>query len=303
MHFNKNSRHLSINKIFISKAEIKHSNNKAILTLYAYNREKISLLNKIRYLKNSFFRKMEILRSNYADINSGIGVFFYAEPEGIEKKEIFNKERIKNLQNKTIIALLNKELLLLRKYKLKLNLNKYKFEEKLLYKLKNLIIKYYNKKIEFNIVNMKSIILNSDLFTKIVTLKIKKRKSNILGIMDIILNKAVLPKVNKIKEKSLYLKKVDFNLINNMFKVLNISSILNNNNLSELLNKLYFNIFLNTPLYFSGGHNEANIKNYQKIYEIIFNSINFKNMGGIRLEVKGRLTKRYRADRAMFKLR
>jgi hypothetical protein len=308
LHFNKNSRRLSLNKIFISKAEIKHSNSKAILTVYAYNREKIALLNKIRDLKISFYREIKILCSKFADINFGCeAAVAVAGPASPTKKKEIN-----NLKIKTIIALLSKELLLLRKYKLKLNLNKYKFEEKLLYKLKNLITKYYNKKIEFNIVNIKSIILNSDLFTKIVTVKLKKRQSNILGIMDIILNKAVLPQVNKIKEKSLDLKKVDLNLISNMFKVLNLSSIaarraLNTNNLSELLNKLYFNIFLNTPLYFRGRRNDAGLgcekKDYQKIYEIIFNSINFKNMGGIRLEVKGRLTKRYRADRATFKLR
>ena len=56
---------------------------------------------------------------------------------------------------KSIKALLCKELILLRKYKLKLSLNNYKFEEKLLYKLKNFIVKYYNKKVEFNIVNLK----------------------------------------------------------------------------------------------------------------------------------------------------
>jgi hypothetical protein len=35
---------------------------------------------------------------------------------------------------------------------------------------------------------------------------------------------------------------------------------------------------------------------------MIFDSIKYKNMGGIRLEAKGRLTKRYRADRALFKI-
>ena len=40
-------------------------------------------------------------------------------------------------------------------------------------------------------------------------------------------------------------------------------------------------------------------KDYIKIYKLIFNSINYKNMSGIRLEVKGRLTKRYRADRSI----
>jgi hypothetical protein len=114
--------------------------------------------------------------------------------------------------------------------------------------------------------------------------------------MDTILNKVVLPKVNRIVEKSL--KKKNFNILENKYKYLNISFILNNNNnnLSELLNKLYYNIIKD---YYNNNLN----KDYFRIYEIIFNSINYKNMGGIRLEAKGRLTKRYRADRSIFKVR
>jgi len=40
-----------------------------------------------------------------------------------------------------------------------------------------------------------------------------------------------------------------------------------------------------------------------KLYNIIFNSINYKNVNGIRLEIRGRLTRRYRADRTVYKLR
>ena len=53
---------------------------------------------------------------------------------------------------------------------------------------------------------------------------------------------------------------------------------------------------------YNQNNNNLN-KDYSKIYEIIFNSIKYKNIGGIRLEVKGRLTKRYRADRSVFKVR
>ena len=48
-------RSYSLNKIFASKAEIKHTNNKAILTVYVYNREKISLLKKIKKFKYKNF--------------------------------------------------------------------------------------------------------------------------------------------------------------------------------------------------------------------------------------------------------
>jgi hypothetical protein len=270
-------RSSSLNKIFASKAEIKHTNNKAILTVYVYNREKISLLKKIKRLKKAFFNKVKLL--------------IY------KNKKIFGfyNEDSNNIYNKSIKALLYKNLILLRKYKLRLSLNKYKFEEKLLYKLKNFIIKYYNKKVEFNIVNIRSVIFHTDFFTKIVTSKLLSRKTNILAAMDTILNKVVLPKVNRIVEKSL--EKKSLNFLEKNYKNLNLSYILNNNNnLSEVLNKLYYNIIID---YYNNNLN----KDYFRIYEIIFNSINYKNMGGIRLETKGRLTKRYRADRAIFKVR
>ena len=58
-------RYLSINKIYVSKAEIKHTNNKAILTVYVYNREKISLLRKILIIKKSFYKKIRNLNLAY----------------------------------------------------------------------------------------------------------------------------------------------------------------------------------------------------------------------------------------------
>lgn len=48
---------------------------------------------------------------------------------------------------------------------------------------------------------------------------------------------------------------------------------------------------------------EGAASNTAKLYNIVFNSIKYKNMGGIRMEVKGRLTPRYRADRSVYKLR
>jgi len=189
------------------------------------------------------------------------------------------------LYNKIIKRLLIKELILLRKYKLKLNLNLYKFEEKLLFKLKNLIIKLYNKKVEFNIINLKSIMLNSDIFTNLFTLKIVNNKNiNIIRIMRIFFKKVLLANTNSVVEKSIAIKGVDFSLIENKFKSLNISSILKNNDITELYKDLF------------------NIK-YNKINKEIFNSIKYKNIGGLRLEVKGRLSKRNRADRSISKIK
>lgn len=274
LHIKKYKNHKSFNKIFVSKAEVKHNNNKAIITVYVYNREKISLLKRIKFIEDYYFRI-----ANY--------IKFLEFP-----KELYINPS--TIYLKFVKATFIKELILLRKYKLRLNLNKNKFEEKLLFKLKNLIVKFFNKKVEFNIVNLKSIIFNSDFFTRMLAQK-TKNNNNVLKTMNKILNKVVIPKVNKIIEKSATIKSIDFNLLENRFKSLNVSSILNNNNLWELLNNLYYNVYSNSKDFFN--------KNYAKIYEIIFNSIKYKNIGGVRLEAKGRLSKRSRADRSKFKVK
>jgi transcription initiation factor IIE alpha subunit len=52
-------RKLSSSKIFISKGEFKHTNNKVIITLYVFNKQKINYLFKLkkRYL-NKFFKNI-----------------------------------------------------------------------------------------------------------------------------------------------------------------------------------------------------------------------------------------------------
>ena len=42
----------SYNTIFVSSAEVKHTNSKAIITIYIYNRQKIVLQKKIKQLKS-----------------------------------------------------------------------------------------------------------------------------------------------------------------------------------------------------------------------------------------------------------
>jgi hypothetical protein len=292
-------KRLSLNNIFVSKAEIKHNNSKATITIYTYNREKLILLKKIKMIKKIFYKKILYLLYSNEKLNPG--------------KFVTNST---DLRLKTILTLLHKELILFRRFKLKLSLNKYKFEEKFLYKLSKLISKFYNKKVEFNLINMKSIILNSDFFTKILSLKLQNRKANILRLMNIILNKVKFPEVNRVREKSRSVRSVNLDLISNKYLNANLNSIISTSTmlgkykLDSIFNNFYYNLMVeqNTPLQpgvilQKSTLNDKEAPDFGKIYEIIFNSIKYKNMGGIRLEVKGRLTKRYRADRALFKVK
>ena len=52
----KRLRRISMHKIYVSKAEVKYTNSKALLTIYSFNREKFSLIKKLifKYIIVSF---------------------------------------------------------------------------------------------------------------------------------------------------------------------------------------------------------------------------------------------------------
>jgi hypothetical protein len=59
----------------------------------------------------------------------------------------------------------------------------------------NLISKIYNKKIEFNIVSLKSVHLNNDIYSESIALKLKNRKNKLLRILKKALFKIKLPHI------------------------------------------------------------------------------------------------------------
>ena len=210
------------------------------------------------------------------------------------------------IRMKRLAKNLYKILTTIRRYRLRLSLNRYKLEEQLLYKLSQLISKYYGKKVELNIVNLKSMAHNVDIFTEILTSKIKKEKSSPIFSINALLSKIVLPEVNTIIERGRLERNVDLDLVDNKFINLNVSSIINKKNLfKDSLNKLLFDLYYKTTFEKENKPNEVFTDKayFFKIRDIILDNINYKNMGGARLIVKGRLTRRYRADRAVYKFK
>nr|YP_010044462.1 ribosomal protein S3 [Tolypocladium guangdongense]QPF24407.1 ribosomal protein S3 [Tolypocladium guangdongense] len=293
-----------LRRIYVSNAEVKHTNNKAIITLFIVNREYKILKNKYlkinkrisknlinRYFllyKNNIIKIYEILnkqKNEYAFISNKISKRKFLT----YKLKYLNKFiKLKNLYLKKVWSIIISKywktyLKLLRKYDLMYSLNQYKFNKQILLPiLSNILNKIIGKKVEYNIINIKSIAYNTDLFTNALSLKLKKKKMNYMKSMFSILNRAYLPKINTIKERTLA-KNVDLFL--DKYKDLKIISNMgagSNNNLDKLL---------------------GSYTNTKEVHNTIYNSIGYKNMGGIRLEVKGRLTKRYRADRSIYSLK
>jgi hypothetical protein len=58
-------KRLAINKIFISKAELKHTSSKVIITLYVYNEEKRILLNRLKRIETILFSWFNTTSNEY----------------------------------------------------------------------------------------------------------------------------------------------------------------------------------------------------------------------------------------------
>jgi hypothetical protein len=207
--------------------------------------------------------------------------------------------------NKTF---LEKEIITIAYYKLLLSLNKYKFEDKFLLKLKPFVSKIYNNKdIEFNIINLKAIYLNSDIFTQAISLKLRNRDNRLLKVLRYFLYMVKLPKVNFLKERFTYIN--INNLWLNKVKNLNMDSLYFNMKIDSL-NQLLTSLFTNSNFLKKLGENES-YESYNKykvnsntnLINYILNNLRHKNMAGVRLEARGRLTRRFTASRSIFKIK
>src|ERR1700743_2795569 len=218
---------LSSNKVYVSRAEIKHTNTKVVITLYIYNKQKYYLKRKlINIIKNIDIKKRKQL-SVILKLNNKMFTYIFKNMSVNLKKSLvlsyifrkrfsyFNKSNftfVKKINNLLILYLLkinkiypilhkkylifnkkliskvkyvyfilrvrhniiffNKLLLLEEKFintaKL-LNFNRSKFTNLFLNSeglgLINLISLVYNKKVELKIVELKSLHLNSDIFS------------------------------------------------------------------------------------------------------------------------------------------
>ena len=134
-----------MNKIYVSKAEIKHTNSKALLTIYTYNREKISLLKKIRRFSIYSVRYVKLFFKFLFVYNKEIGgKNFFSDFYKIIVKQIpsipkfYGKRKKKNMRKKNYKQVINKLSKLKKITDILLNKKLNKFIEKInQLKLKN----------------------------------------------------------------------------------------------------------------------------------------------------------------------
>jgi hypothetical protein len=278
-------RKFSSHKIFISKSEFKHTNNKIIINIYIYNRQKINYLN---LLKNNFIEKnfiniksVHVLKQKAKYINNLNNKLNYMynlinnKDNFLIYKNIYTNEYLKTCINRQILYLYYKRLLLFNQLKLRYVYLQY---------IINVIKKIYNKNIELNIINLKYFYLNSDIFTKSIINKITKNRTKVNNLFKTAIQKVKI--VNNIKMFRNEEKK-NFNLLNiiNTIDKRKIKSYLFKNSLNKLILRIY---------------QQYSLKTNRKI---IFDRINNKYITGIRLEASGRLSRRFTASRSLSKLK
>ena len=163
----------------------------------------------------------------------------------------------------------------LREIEVNSTINQNKFSNNtMLFKLSKIIEKLLaigrkkKQSIEYNIVKLKSIAYNTDLFTQALALKLKKTRINRIKSMLSLINRAYIPQIDS------------------------PDSLLSRDLMQEARTKdeLASGGLATTML-------EENSKN--EIHNSVYSNIGYKNISGIRIEVSGRLTKRYRADKSV----
>jgi len=333
--YKKINKKLPLKRIFVSIPEIKNSLNKNDIFVYVFNKERIVINKKIVKLqkigfnkKRANLQKIEFELSNkflfsnlnifptknislnsllfknfdiFSIIKTYIKIFlnnfnwkinneiikilhtkFYKKYFNNKiKNEISNftihKRNFKNnlIKNENFNIIMNNNLTRMRKiikikyyilffykrYITRLYFNKLKFNCINLFNLNKIFHKIYNKRININIINLKYLHLDYSLFINAIVRKLKKRKTKVLRVLRKAL---ILPKIPKLDSMFLLRKKNQFNDV--IYNLINFKNI--------------------------------NIKNINKI---IFKSIKNIHIIGVRLEGKGRLTRRLTAARAVYK--
>lgn len=283
-------RRYTVNRVFLSRAEMKHTNNKVIITLYTYNRNLKYLYYRIRNLLSIIIRKK--INKKWKKIRVYDYHVFYSLPRKlklIEKKSLnlikkiekeksiifkilhWNKFNFKNYKKQIYVNLIKKSLkkeILYLHYNQMWLLHDYKIKNRFLVGLNSIMRKIYNKKIEFNIVNLKYLHLNSNIFSESIALKLRNRENRLLKVLNKALKLVKLPKFKKY-----------FYYINNGLRPLYNDRTLNIN--SDILSLAETN----------------------SLEKNVLNSLKHKTISGVRLEAQGRLTKRLTASRSVFKLK
>ena len=285
------------------------------LDTYIHNMKKKILLNKMNKYYSSLINLFETkvltnkeISSIYNDKVKYISTLF--EEKKIWEKKIWPKETLIKSQKQlyTFLNLIKKEVT--EKYRdahllLPLYLfwfNQTKFGMYLMEKLTHLVKNLYNKEVVFNIVNLKKMHLSSDIYTQAVVLKLKNRDNKLYRVLKSSLRKIKIPNFSKINEKNNKPNKDEF--IDNKIRNSLINSMFTKEDVKDPLNNLLLKFFPSAENLQKSVVKKGSVKNCSiSLKDYVLMYLKHIKVRGIRVEAKGRLTRRFTASRSVFKMK
>lgn len=221
---------------------------------------------------------------------------------------IISQKLASNYKINFINDILEKELLYIHYLKL-LSYNNAVFKNWFLFSLKNLIAKLYNKKVVFNLVNLKYIHLNSDILSQAVNIRLRNFRKN--KVVDVLKKAVKLVSISKVNVYACDEHSSMYKYIHNyydkfkhlkldIFKELGYLDTNKSNMVSIPTQGKEQNLNSNIV---DHTYTPCTIRRLNHIQTSTVNFIKFKSVFGVRLEAAGRLTKRSTASRAVFKFR
>ena len=301
-------RRLSSNKIYVSNGEFKHTNNKVVITLYFFNRQKDNYLLTIKkwYLK-TFFRAR---KKNQKNTKSFKKLRFHKNL--IKKLNSISKKNTKSFLNLKFHKNLIKKLNSISKKSIKA-LKKANNDKYLIVKALNTIDSNWNN------ISLSDYV--SKFYKKVLKKSLRKLQLYFYYKQLMYINKS---KFNytylqylKNHLESVYNKNVEFNLVNLKRFYLN-SDILseaitlkitrNRRKMLKYLNNLKNKVKIQDKKIFLGEmrSTKKNVNLIDKkntLEKFVLNNLKYRHVTGFRLEAKGRLTRRYTASRSLSKLK
>lgn len=348
-------KRLTAKKIFVGKGDLKHTNDKVIITFYVYNTEKMFLLSQFKKVYNILYCPEKKLQKFVNKDRNDKKIISYNRPFTLNEylnltshyeewyfsyilhfanklnlqysKIIILCETLKNLVEKNLLNDDEKNIIFnilsfntfnYPDFKLYINkcffkytksyyrliywiwFNNIKFSDKFIEKLTRLVINIYNKKIEFNIVSLKKMHFNSDIFTQAVSLKLRNRDNKLYKVLKASLRKLKLRNVSRLRRQrkadknECFVNKIRNNNINSMF-IYNIKDPLNNLLLEYFPWKENLKVKI-TKL-------SKKMERYINLDNYVLYNLKHRKMAGVRVEAKGRLTRRFTASRSVFKMK
>jgi hypothetical protein len=275
----KSKRSLSGNKIWVSKPEIKQTNDTMNLNIYIYSRKVNTLIKSFKnkyliyYLKG--IKVSEKIKS-YDNILKSISSL---KVNNNNINNIYSKYIKHNVYINVIKDMFIYELRLLQ-YKQYIAMYESRFNNIYITPLKKLINRIYRKKMIFNIINLKNYFLDSNIITQVIASKAKKRENKISVILKVALTRVRPP----VLSKNLITRERSKLIIKNNYSLKDSEQLIDSNNdVDKFLIKMY------------------NPKN--NLDQEVLNLTKNKLITGIRLRASGRLTRRFTAQRSVSNLK